>query len=70
MYDQLNQVFSSDTALPDSLVLVNTSEWQGQVFSIHSFISFFSIVPHFSTPCGHIYLHMCVNVCLYVCVLW
>ncbi|XP_013984990.1 phosphofurin acidic cluster sorting protein 1a [Salmo salar] len=33
VYDQLNQVFSSDTALPDSLVLVNTSEWQGQYVS-------------------------------------
>uniref|UniRef100_A0A8C7KU14 Phosphofurin acidic cluster sorting protein 1a n=1 Tax=Oncorhynchus kisutch TaxID=8019 RepID=A0A8C7KU14_ONCKI len=30
VYDQLNLVFSSDTALPDSLVLVNTSDWQGQ----------------------------------------
>uniref|UniRef100_A0A4W5K0T6 Phosphofurin acidic cluster sorting protein 1a n=1 Tax=Hucho hucho TaxID=62062 RepID=A0A4W5K0T6_9TELE len=33
VYDQLNQVFSSDTALPDSLVLVNTSDWQGQYVS-------------------------------------
>ncbi|CAB1333131.1 unnamed protein product [Coregonus sp. 'balchen'] len=30
VYDQLNQIFSSDTTLPDSLVLVNTSDWQGQ----------------------------------------
>uniref|UniRef100_A0A8C7TQV7 Phosphofurin acidic cluster sorting protein 1a n=1 Tax=Oncorhynchus mykiss TaxID=8022 RepID=A0A8C7TQV7_ONCMY len=33
VYDQLNLVFSSDTALPDSLVLVNTSDWQGQYVS-------------------------------------
>uniref|UniRef100_A0A4W5PX01 Phosphofurin acidic cluster sorting protein 1a n=2 Tax=Hucho hucho TaxID=62062 RepID=A0A4W5PX01_9TELE len=33
VYDQLNQIFSSDTALPDSLVLVNTSDWQGQYVS-------------------------------------
>ncbi|XP_029476793.2 phosphofurin acidic cluster sorting protein 1-like isoform X1 [Oncorhynchus nerka] len=33
VYDQLNLVFSSDTVLPDSLVLVNTSDWQGQYVS-------------------------------------
>ncbi|KAJ7996331.1 hypothetical protein DPEC_G00235980 [Dallia pectoralis] len=33
VYDQLNQIFSSDTTLPDSLVLVNTSDWQGQVIN-------------------------------------
>uniref|UniRef100_A0A8C8ERI3 Phosphofurin acidic cluster sorting protein 1-like n=1 Tax=Oncorhynchus tshawytscha TaxID=74940 RepID=A0A8C8ERI3_ONCTS len=33
VYDQLNQIFSSDTTLPDSLVLVNTSDWQGQYVS-------------------------------------
>lgn len=31
VYDQLNQILVSDTTLPDSLILVNSSEWQGQV---------------------------------------
>lgn len=31
MYDQLNQILLSDTALPESLILVNGSDWQGQV---------------------------------------
>ncbi|XP_072562628.1 phosphofurin acidic cluster sorting protein 1a isoform X2 [Paramormyrops kingsleyae] len=30
MYDQLNQILLSDTALPESLILVNGSDWQGQ----------------------------------------
>ncbi|KAG7484934.1 hypothetical protein MATL_G00055490 [Megalops atlanticus] len=30
MYDQLNQVLVSDAALPESLILVNSSDWQGQ----------------------------------------
>jgi len=31
LLEQLNSVLSSDEALPDSLILVNASEWQGQV---------------------------------------
>lgn len=31
VYDQLNQILLSDAALPESLILVNGSEWQGQV---------------------------------------
>lgn len=31
MYDQLNQILLSDSALPESLILVNGSDWQGQV---------------------------------------
>lgn len=31
MYDQLNQILLSDAALPESLILVNVTDWQGQV---------------------------------------
>lgn len=31
MYDQLNQILLSDSALPESLILVNSTDWQGQV---------------------------------------
>lgn len=31
VYDQLNQILLSDSALPESLILVNGTEWQGQV---------------------------------------
>lgn len=31
MYDQLNHILVSDNHLPDSIVLINTSDWQGQV---------------------------------------
>lgn len=31
MYDQLNQILLSDAALPESLILVNGTDWQGQV---------------------------------------
>ena len=31
MYDQLNHILVSDEHLPDSIILVNTSDWQGQV---------------------------------------
>ncbi|XP_034413640.1 phosphofurin acidic cluster sorting protein 1-like isoform X3 [Cyclopterus lumpus] len=30
VYDQLNQILLSDSALPESLILVNISDWQGQ----------------------------------------
>uniref|UniRef100_A0A8B9HDZ2 Phosphofurin acidic cluster sorting protein 1 n=1 Tax=Astyanax mexicanus TaxID=7994 RepID=A0A8B9HDZ2_ASTMX len=30
VYDQLNQILVSDTSLPDNLILVNGSDWQGQ----------------------------------------
>ncbi|KAL2094834.1 hypothetical protein ACEWY4_009553 [Coilia grayii] len=30
VYDQLNQILLSDSALPESLILVNGSDWQGQ----------------------------------------
>ncbi|KAK3524313.1 hypothetical protein QTP70_027881 [Hemibagrus guttatus] len=30
VYDQLNQILVSDTTLPDSLILINSSDWQGQ----------------------------------------
>ncbi|XP_028840764.1 phosphofurin acidic cluster sorting protein 1 isoform X2 [Denticeps clupeoides] len=30
VYDQLNQILLSDTALPESLIMVNATDWQGQ----------------------------------------
>lgn len=33
VYDQLNQILVSDEHLPESIVLVNVAEWQGQVSS-------------------------------------
>uniref|UniRef100_A0A3B3Z951 Uncharacterized protein n=1 Tax=Periophthalmus magnuspinnatus TaxID=409849 RepID=A0A3B3Z951_9GOBI len=30
MYDQLNQILVTDSALPESLILVNCTDWQGQ----------------------------------------
>nr|XP_014348469.1 PREDICTED: phosphofurin acidic cluster sorting protein 1 [Latimeria chalumnae] len=30
MYDQLNQILVSDAALPESVILVNATDWQGQ----------------------------------------
>uniref|UniRef100_A0A8C8VQV8 Phosphofurin acidic cluster sorting protein 2 n=1 Tax=Pelusios castaneus TaxID=367368 RepID=A0A8C8VQV8_9SAUR len=33
IYDQLNQILISDEQLPDSIVLVNVAEWQGQYLS-------------------------------------
>ncbi|XP_030017919.1 phosphofurin acidic cluster sorting protein 1 isoform X3 [Sphaeramia orbicularis] len=30
VYDQLNQILVSDSALPESLILVNCTDWQGQ----------------------------------------
>lgn len=31
VYDQLNHILVSDNQLPDSIILINTSDWQGQV---------------------------------------
>ncbi|RXM99187.1 Phosphofurin acidic cluster sorting protein 2 [Acipenser ruthenus] len=31
VYDQLNHILISDEQLPDSILLINTSDWQGQV---------------------------------------
>ena len=33
MYDQLNHILVSDDQLPENIILVNTSDWQGQVGS-------------------------------------
>ncbi|KAM8917425.1 phosphofurin acidic cluster sorting protein 2 isoform 4-T4 [Spinachia spinachia] len=33
VYDQLNHILVSDNHLPDSIILINTSDWQGQYFS-------------------------------------
>lgn len=34
MYDQLNHILISDDQLPENIILVNTSDWQGQVRGI------------------------------------
>ncbi|XP_077416239.1 phosphofurin acidic cluster sorting protein 2 isoform X4 [Vanacampus margaritifer] len=33
VYDQLNHILASDNQLPDSIILINTSDWQGQYLS-------------------------------------
>ncbi|XP_054651576.1 phosphofurin acidic cluster sorting protein 2 isoform X2 [Dunckerocampus dactyliophorus] len=33
VYDQLNHILVSDKQLPDSIILINTSDWQGQYLS-------------------------------------
>ncbi|XP_042292773.1 phosphofurin acidic cluster sorting protein 2 isoform X2 [Thunnus albacares] len=33
VYDQLNHILISDNQLPDSIILINTSDWQGQYLS-------------------------------------
>lgn len=35
VYDQLNQILISDERLPESIILINTMEWQGQVCVFH-----------------------------------
>lgn len=35
MYDQLNHILISDDQLPENIILVNTSDWQGQVRDSH-----------------------------------
>lgn len=36
VYDQLNHILVSDNQLPDSIILINTSDWQGQVRNDHT----------------------------------
>uniref|UniRef100_A0A665WMH1 Phosphofurin acidic cluster sorting protein 2-like n=1 Tax=Echeneis naucrates TaxID=173247 RepID=A0A665WMH1_ECHNA len=36
VYDQLNQILISDERLPESIILINTMEWQGQVCTFHN----------------------------------
>uniref|UniRef100_A0AAY4ACE7 Uncharacterized protein n=1 Tax=Denticeps clupeoides TaxID=299321 RepID=A0AAY4ACE7_9TELE len=33
VYDQLNQILNSDEQLPESIILINTTDWQGQYLS-------------------------------------
>uniref|UniRef100_A0A3Q4B205 Phosphofurin acidic cluster sorting protein 2-like n=1 Tax=Mola mola TaxID=94237 RepID=A0A3Q4B205_MOLML len=35
VYDQLNQILISDERLPESIILINTIEWQGQKYLDH-----------------------------------
>uniref|UniRef100_A0A669BLH5 Phosphofurin acidic cluster sorting protein 1 n=1 Tax=Oreochromis niloticus TaxID=8128 RepID=A0A669BLH5_ORENI len=41
VYDQLNQILLSDSALPESLILVNSTDWQGQVSNEYFSLSLF-----------------------------
>lgn len=51
VYDQLNQILISDERLPESIILINTTEWQGQVcFSISSIESWIPL-PSFVHTC-------------------
>uniref|UniRef100_A0A3B4ADK4 Uncharacterized protein n=1 Tax=Periophthalmus magnuspinnatus TaxID=409849 RepID=A0A3B4ADK4_9GOBI len=34
VYDQLNQILISDERLPECIILINTTEWQGQVLAV------------------------------------
>ncbi|XP_016352688.1 phosphofurin acidic cluster sorting protein 1-like [Sinocyclocheilus anshuiensis] len=40
VYDQLNQILLSDAALPESLILINGTDWQGQYVAEHLFLFF------------------------------
>lgn len=33
LYDQLNQILVAEAGLPESLILVHSADWQGQVAS-------------------------------------
>uniref|UniRef100_A0A3Q0RSP1 Phosphofurin acidic cluster sorting protein 2 n=1 Tax=Amphilophus citrinellus TaxID=61819 RepID=A0A3Q0RSP1_AMPCI len=35
VYDQLNHILVSDNHLPDSIILINTSDWQGQTILLY-----------------------------------
>uniref|UniRef100_A0A8C2WM53 Phosphofurin acidic cluster sorting protein 2 n=1 Tax=Cyclopterus lumpus TaxID=8103 RepID=A0A8C2WM53_CYCLU len=58
VYDQLNQILISDERLPESIILINTVEWQGQVSAeslTHSLTHIFhdlelSLPPNYSFP--------------------
>uniref|UniRef100_A0A8C1NNS8 Si:ch211-126j24.1 n=1 Tax=Cyprinus carpio TaxID=7962 RepID=A0A8C1NNS8_CYPCA len=36
VYDQLNQILNSDEHLPENIILINTTDWQGQVCTVNS----------------------------------
>ena len=57
VYDQLNQILVSDEQLPESIVLVNVAEWQGQVSRRHGSWTCGgsrSGVPGHSSSCGRV----------------
>uniref|UniRef100_A0A8C2YYB8 Phosphofurin acidic cluster sorting protein 2 n=1 Tax=Cyclopterus lumpus TaxID=8103 RepID=A0A8C2YYB8_CYCLU len=41
VYDQLNQILISDERLPESIILINTVEWQGQLGTILDLLHLF-----------------------------
>lgn len=47
VYDQLNQILISDERLPESIILINTVEWQGQVGALFLCVAPFTLI---STP--------------------
>lgn len=48
MYDQLNQILNSDEQLPESIILINTTDWQGQVRICHLCVEVFFVCEHLS----------------------
>uniref|UniRef100_A0A7N6F5N5 Uncharacterized protein n=1 Tax=Anabas testudineus TaxID=64144 RepID=A0A7N6F5N5_ANATE len=49
VYDQLNQILISDERLPESIILINTTEWQGQGQPIVSTCSAADVQAAFNT---------------------
>lgn len=57
VYDQLNQILNSDEQLPESIILINTTDWQGQVCICHLFVEVFPVCEHL--PAFVIVCHRC-----------
>lgn len=48
VYDQLNQILNSDEQLPESIILINTTDWQGQVCICRLCVQVFCVCEHLS----------------------
>ncbi|RXM33670.1 Phosphofurin acidic cluster sorting protein 1 [Acipenser ruthenus] len=47
VYDQLNQILISDEQLPESIILINTTDWQGQIHvPLRSLFQYLSEILH------------------------
>lgn len=55
VYDQLNQILISDERLPESIILINTMEWQGQVCVFYFVLNCFFI--HNTVTCVSLQIH-------------
>lgn len=55
VYDQLNQILISDERLPESIILINTMEWQGQVCVFDFVLICFFI--HHTITCVSLQIH-------------